>query len=374
MGKLSEKLQLLRGVVFGNRSYSSPFFVSIDITRRCNLQCLCCRCHSPIAQVPSSGNHEIQDISVDLVNKFCDELKSTPPGNVIFEGEGEPFLHPHLFQLISSVKNAGYELMLFTNGTLLNEKNSSFLVDSAVDTLKVSMWSGTSEGYQATHPGADPQNFDNIVQNLQQLSAIKKRRNAQYPLLVLCYPIIRSNLNDMTSIIDLARTSDCDGVHFSKLDTVLGNFDNFAITSAEENRLKTSLASIAKELDRIKVGHNIKFVLKLYDIEKAARNYPPCYAPWFYARLKVDGTLLACNLSDWSMGNLAKDSFPAIWNGEEYRRFRKMCTSGRKMMIKGKFCTFGSCTHMGNNMHIHSYLRWMSPFIRRKSATSSIAI
>ena len=83
--------------------------------------------------------------------------------NLILTGEGEPFLHPRMFDLISVAKRSGFNIILFTNGTLLNESSIQSLLVSRLDVLKVSLWARSPEEYSKNYPGAKSDNFARLV-------------------------------------------------------------------------------------------------------------------------------------------------------------------------------------------------------------------
>jgi len=57
---------------------------------------------------------------------------------------------------------------------------------------------------------------------------------------------------------------------------------------------------------------------------------PPrsCGNPWTHVHIKSDGLVYPCCFSDQVMGDLRKQSFEEIWNGEKYQDIRKSLTSG----------------------------------------------
>jgi MoaA/NifB/PqqE/SkfB family radical SAM enzyme len=92
--RLQKKMKLLKGLVSTEFAYQGLFYVTVDLTRRCNLQCLGCRYHSLLVLISSPGDPAIQDISFDLVRKRSEELSSMGTDEIILTGEGAPFLHP----------------------------------------------------------------------------------------------------------------------------------------------------------------------------------------------------------------------------------------------------------------------------------------
>ncbi|MBW1742047.1 MAG: radical SAM protein, partial [Deltaproteobacteria bacterium] len=167
MGTLHEKITLLRGLLTGEIAHAGPFYITVDVTRRCNLRCEGCRYHSPAVDMPSPGNKEILDTSLNMFQDVCDELRTMGTRSMILIGEGEPFLHPHLFDLISAAKSVGLHVTLFTNGTMLDKASVKLLVDSRLDILKVSCWASSSDEYRRNYPGTNRGNFEKIVTGLQ---------------------------------------------------------------------------------------------------------------------------------------------------------------------------------------------------------------
>ncbi len=177
MATFYQKTNLLKGLITGNIARTGPFYVTIDLTCRCNLQCPDCQYHSPFLNKPSISDQSTMDIPVHRFEKLCNEIKSMGTKSLILTGEGEPFLHPRMFDLISIAKRRGFNIILFTNGTLLNEARIRSLLDSRLDVLKVSLWASSSEEYKKNYPGSKPDNFERIVDGLKLLQDMKADKN-----------------------------------------------------------------------------------------------------------------------------------------------------------------------------------------------------
>jgi len=366
MANLIQKTKLLTGLLTGTRAHNGPFYVSVDVTRCCNLNCLCCRYHSPLARMPSPGDQAIDMIPVPLFEKLCVELKSLGTPLIILEGEGEPFLHPHLFDLVSTAKKMKFQVMLFTNGMLLNDENLFRLVDTGPDTLKVSLWAASPEEYEKNHPGIDPTEFDRIIAHLSRLIDIRDSKGGDSPQIELCYPINRLNFRKIDEVVDLAKKIKCDGIWFSKLDTIQENFRDFKLAPEQETELSYSLQTIGKRLTKLEIRHNIPQLIREYNMNEDKWLKLPCFIAWYFARLKADGSVFACNRTDLPMGNLNQESFQEIWNGGKYQNFRNEHLSYKNMkMFKQNHCDFGSCIYVQNNLKSHGIFRWFSTLSKR---------
>lgn len=363
MATLHEKTRLLKGLLAGEVAYVGPFHVAVDVTRRCNLRCPGCRYHSSVLKsTPSPGDQGILDISPSLFKRTCGELRSMGTSELVLIGEGEPFLHPRLFDLIAAAKGIGFHTTLLTNGTLLDETRIQSLIDSRLDILKVSLWTSSPEQYERTYPGVDPGGFEKIVGGLQLLADIKAEQRAELPKVVLHQPIHRHNFENVEAMVDLAHTTGCNTLSLSPLKAWRGRLASFALSSSEEEFLRLTLARMRQRLKSLSIDHNIDQTLLRYGIGEAVWQELPCYIGWFHARIKVDGTVLPCEPCELSMGNLEERRFGEIWNGSAYRKFRQQTITREGLDFMGNHCACGFCCHVEDNLRVHRIFRWFSLF------------
>src|SRR5207245_11347316 len=84
---------------------------------------------------------------------------------------GEPFMAPHLRDMILAAEETGIRLGFTTNGTLWDDSMIDFMIEHRVESLCVSMDGATKETYEQARIGAD---FDKVVYNLNRLIERKK--------------------------------------------------------------------------------------------------------------------------------------------------------------------------------------------------------
>jgi radical SAM protein with 4Fe4S-binding SPASM domain len=364
MAKFIEKIRLLKGLLTGEKAYAGPFYVTVDVTRRCNLRCPGCRFHSSDLDMPGPGNQAVKDLPLTLFQKLCNELKSMDTHAIILIGEGEPFLYPQIFDCIDIAKSADLHVTLLTNGTLLNEKNIQALLDSQLDILKVSLWASSMEEYQQNYPGVNPEYFNKIVKGLNLIFQAKKDYKSSYPSVTLHHPITRQNYHDIDAMIDLAHRTGCNTLSFSPFKNRRGELSFHEIPQNEELNLRKTLDSKAKKLASMSINHNIEQTLLRYRIGEAVWKKIPCYIGWLHARIKVDGTVLPCNPCDLVMGNLHESSFKEIWNGSAYQKFRKKTITRKGLESHLQDCDCGFCCLLGDNVRMHRVYKWFS-WLRR---------
>jgi radical SAM protein with 4Fe4S-binding SPASM domain len=362
--KAFQAIRFVRGVLTGDTAAAGPFYVTIDVTRRCNLRCLGCRFHSPEMK-PASDSGGMQDVPYELVLRLCDQLRSLGAWRLLLIGEGEPLLHPRIIDIISAAKAAGLEVFLVTNGTLLDEKMACALVASGLDKIQVSLWASSPDDYQRNHPGTPATMFDRVVRGVQLLSSQKSAQGKKRPRVVLHHPINRHDFQKVERFAALALATACDGISFSPLFTHRGKFGAHALTADEEVSFRRALGHLRTWLRGRPLQHNIDDLMRRYDAGSTVWNAFPCYIGWIDARVKPNGDVAPCNPCDLAMGNLHVNSLQEIWNGPAYREFRRRTLTRKGLEDLAARCDCEFCCHLTANRRLHPVFRTLAPFMHR---------
>lgn len=367
MATLSQKVNLLRGLLTGERAYTGPFYVTIDMTRRCNLRCLGCRYHSSLVNIPAPGDPAVLDIPYHLVEKLCEELAAMGTQSITLMGDGEPMLYPGLNDLISKCKILGFHVTLITNGTLLDEASIHSLISSRLDLLKVSLWATSIEEYEKNYPGTSPEYFRRVVNGLKLLSIFKVERKSYFPSVTLHQPINQHNFKKIDVMVDLAYQTGCNAISLSPFLSHRGELARYSLSPEEERSLFLSLLSIKKRLKLLRMKDNIGETLLRYRIGEAVWNKFPCYIGWLHAHIKTDGTVLPCSPWNKPLGHLEEGRFEKIWNGSGYAAFRQKTHTREGLTSITKECDCGFCCLVRDNIRVHQLFRFLTPFLNRST-------
>jgi len=365
MATFSQKVSLLRGLLTGDQAYAGPFYVTIDLTRRCNLKCLGCRYHSSLVNIPAPGDQAVLDIPFHLVGKLCDELAAMRTKSITLMGDGEPMLYPRLNDLISKCKTLGFHVTLITNGTLLDEASIHSLITSQLDLLKVSLWATSIEEYEKNYPGTSPEYFKKVVNGLKLLSMFKGEKKSKLPSVTLHQPINQHNFKKIIAMVDLAHQTGCHTISLSPLLSHRGELARYALSPEEEKSLSLSLLRIKKRLNSLGMKDNIDETLLRYRIGEAVWNKFPCYIGWLHAHIKTDGTVLPCSPWNKPLGHLEEGRFEKIWNGSGYSAFRRKTHTRDGLASITKECDCGFCCLVRDNIRVHRLFRFLTPFLNR---------
>jgi wyosine [tRNA(Phe)-imidazoG37] synthetase (radical SAM superfamily) len=141
-----------------------------EITTMCNYNCVIC----PRDKL----TRKKETMSLDLFKKLLDKIFSeTDQYNTLtFPGMGEPLLDVSLNDKIryAKKKNKKLDILLLTNGSLLNLKRFKDFENTGVSSIRVSLYGNDPESYSRVHGVSDKRMFDRVKDNLVEIAKNKK--------------------------------------------------------------------------------------------------------------------------------------------------------------------------------------------------------
>lgn len=146
--------------------HENPFYIDIEITNACNLDCIMCNrqlMKRAVGFMDLTTFHAI----VEQTSEF------TKPRGMRFVRQGEPTLHKGLPSMIRYAHARGILTFVSTNGLLLDEAKVGALLTSGLDEIRFSMQGTDAQEY------ARMRNADAYDQFEQAIRLFRKRRDAQ---------------------------------------------------------------------------------------------------------------------------------------------------------------------------------------------------
>lgn len=354
----------MRGILSGDTAHAGPFFVTLDVTERCNLRCRACPYHS-LDPAPAADNCRPQDIPYELVLRVCDEMRAMGGWRLLLIGHGEPLLHPRIGDIIAAGKAAGLEVFLTTNGTLLDEERIRSLLASGLDKIQVSLWANSPEDYVRNHPGTPPAMFEQVVHGVERLAKEKSAQGRARPRIVLHQAITRYDYGNIGRFADLAVSTGCDAISLAPLITYHGMMNAHALSAGEVTAVCRVLEQLRARLRGTGLSHNIDDVLGRYRDGGAIWQKYGCYIGWIDARVRVNGDVAPCNLCELSLGNLGQNSLREIWNGPGFREFRRRARTPQGLRSLDGQCDCEYCCHLSANRRLHPFFLALAPLMGR---------
>ena len=135
-------------------------------------------------------------IDVAFAKKIIDEAWEQGARMLKPQWYGESMLHPAYVEILTYAKKKGYKLVIFTNGSLLDEEMRKAFVDIGVDKVFVSIDASSAKEYEEIRRGLK---FKIVVNNMIKYYGIKK---SEMKLLVSAVELGKGNTRNMKKAFD----------------------------------------------------------------------------------------------------------------------------------------------------------------------------
>ncbi len=284
-----------------------PLSLGLAITTRCNLRCAYCPFHGEEAAPRSAAP---TDMPMDTYLRILDRF---PRANTVAFGEGEPTLHPGLYRMIRKAHDRHMEVLIDTNGTLL-DKQIDELLEAPVEVLNLSLYGDDAESFSQL-TGASGKLFTRLVAAAEQI--VRRRKPGGFPRLFRASFVCDTrNLSQVMRVIRM-----CEEIGFDKLR--LRNIGGVQKTTGKVRLPLSEGDPIAEDfLARLRAEH-FRIPVILPSLYRNHYRRPGCVMPFRYIAVNTSGAVGPCCTTGakavW--GNLFENS--DAWNSEPIRRFRR---------------------------------------------------
>lgn len=265
-----------------------PSQVIIDATEVCNLACT--HCAHPAFKV--SQHYNAKHLNAELSQKAVDEVATSGRGlcqYMRFTGQGEPLLHPRIFEMVSyAVKNSGTTVTITTNGSLGRGDKLDTLLATGVDLIDISIDADTPETYAKIRVNGDL--------NVTRANVLQLLRGSQTAgsktKIVVSYIEQPQNAHETANFEAYWKDQGADYVVVRRLHSNAG-----------------ALVQLAEQMRS----------------DNAVEQRRPCLYPWERIILNPRGQLAFCPI-DWtydsSVNDYSESTIASTWTGEYYQSLR----------------------------------------------------
>lgn len=141
-----------------NKNESFPLSGHIDLTYRCNLNCVHCYCSGLEDKNKELNTREWKEIIDQVCKEGCISLS--------FSG-GDPFVREDFLELFSYAQKKGLFVVIYTNGLLLSEKIIGNLAKYSLLEMEITLNGITKETYEKVTRVRD--SFSRVMNNIRLL-------------------------------------------------------------------------------------------------------------------------------------------------------------------------------------------------------------
>ena len=151
--------------------YKYPRSLNIEPTSYCNLSCIMCP--------RNRTNKKDGYIEMNLFRKIIDETRLYGARSIVLHKDGEPLLHKEIIEMIKYIKhsNRAHNVLISSNGLLLNDGLSREMVRSGLDQLHLSIGAVDAKNYKKVRGG----DLNKLEEKIMRLIEIKKEENSKTP-------------------------------------------------------------------------------------------------------------------------------------------------------------------------------------------------
>jgi len=333
--------------------------IDMKITNICNLRCRMC------AQWGQSGynlgrpTEELREVvPAKYYKNMVDDCTRFNPLYYIWGGE--PMMYPDIMEVLGHIKSRGHPCGLITNGTLI-AKHAADLVGMGLDGLMISL-DGPREVHDEIRgmPGA----FDRMRAGIEAVREERARQNKATPILIMLMTITTTNSSAVVRTLEAADRlgGDFAGIYLSwftnreigeahtafmrkHLDVTPTAWKGY-LSDAAEVDVERFIEEV-RRLRRSRTGLPFLFVpdfserqIRRYFKDPAHTfGYKRCYSPWYTVEIGPNGDVATCrDYPDYICGNIREEPLPVIFNGQRYRRFRRVLKENKLLPICGRCC------------------------------------
>ena len=292
-----------------------PISLSIEPTTSCNLRCPEC---------PSGLRSFTRPTGMMKTELFHSVLAQVAPtlSYLIFYFQGEPYLHPQLLDMVQLAAQKSIYTATSTNGHYLSEEAARQTVASGLDRLIISIDGTTQETYQSYRVGGK---MEKVIQGTENILRWKRDLKSQTPHVIFQFLVVRQNEHQIEDVRRLATRL---GVDELRLKTAqIYDFEN-----------GSDLMPLNDRYNRYqkKAGGQYEIKNRLDD---------ECWKMWHSCVITWDGKVVPCCFdkdAHYVLGDLNRQTFQEIWQGDSYREFRKSLFEARSKIEMCRNCTEGA--------------------------------
>lgn len=301
------------GVTLGlERPLGYPTFFQVEPTTQCNLRCTYC----PVSlELPIATGH----LDPALVERVLDEM-----GEyflmVVLWGWGEPFVTPHVYDIVRAAKRRRLHVVSSTNGHIFASRDHARrVVESGLDSLIVSIGGATEESYAQLRGKKMAEAFDGVRRIVEE----KQRQGSRTPFLSLSMIVSQHNEAEIPALKAQAAALGVDALSLKRMNTCTvrpESQDDHPLPAAADYRRFLGAGN-----ERVRVKHN------------------PCKALWQKTNLRWDGQITPCTYdfdSARAMGNVQTHPFKRIWRNVAYAAMRRQFRQDANAISICESCTY----------------------------------
>ncbi len=186
-----------RGILEGR--LLPPIEASIDPTYKCNVDCIWCNSQ----RILHNDNLLGKSMTAEHLRRLVAFLIDWGVRGFCYAGGGDPTLHPTLWEVMETVKAAGRQNAIITNGIAVDTYEKQKTLATCCRWVGISLDAGSPELFgriKRTHP----RNFDKVLDNVRSMVQIVKETGSRCDIAIK-YLVHPENAHEIAKACAIAR-------------------------------------------------------------------------------------------------------------------------------------------------------------------------
>lgn len=296
-----------------------PIYMEISPAGSCNHRCIYCAL--------DFMGYQSRFLDAKILKNRLKEMGGLGVKSIMYAGEGEPFLHKDIKDIIVTTKKSGIDVAITSNAVLFNEK----IADETLPHLtwiKVSINAAKPRTYAKIHR-TKPEDFNKVIMNMAYAAKIRGKNGYTCTLgmQIILLP------NNYREVVLLAKKAKEIGMDY----LVVKPYSQHPLsnTNCFKDIKYSQYIDLADKLNKIN-GARFNVVFRMHTMKKwdeAKRNYKHCLALSFWAYIDAGGDVWVCSMyltkKKFCIGNIYKNNFKDIWKSK--KRASLVCWAAEKL-------------------------------------------
>lgn len=287
-----------------------PIYAEISPSGACNHRCIYCGL--------DFMKYQARKLETTLLKKRLVELGKLGLKSIMYAGEGEPFLHPDMADIIDHTKKSGIDVGVTSNAVFFDEKTAQKTLPY-MSWIKVSINGATRETYSKIH-GCKPEDLDRVFTNMATAAKIKKKHGYACTLGMQLI-LLPENQHEAKLLAEKAKEIGMDYL-------VIKAYSQHPQSETEvyKDIRYSDFAHVEEELAGLN-DENFNVIFRARSMEKwdkSTRSYSRCLALPFWTYIDAGGDVWGCSIylgnKDFLYGNIYENTFEEIWTGEKRKK------------------------------------------------------
>ncbi len=290
-----------------------PIAISIEPTTACNLECPACPSGLKEFTRPTGNMKD------ETFEKIIMPLKKYL-FYVNFYFQGEPLIHPKIFEWIKIASQNKIYSFISTNAHFLSIESCEKIVHSGLNKMVISLDGMTQRVYEQYRMNGD---ISKVFEGINNLLEVKKKYASFKPLIILQWIVFEHNIHELPLFIDYCRQN--------KL----------------YYQIKTAQVYSLEQLNRLvpKDEKYSRYLLNEQTLKVKGNIGNHCWRMWASCVFTQDGMVVPCCFdkdAKYELGSIKDKNFEQIWFSDKYNAFRKKILINRRSIDICNNCSEGA--------------------------------